>query len=41
MYSKDNDKEFVMYSRSDNIEIIINFKVDIEAIEEFFQPLVL
>ena len=28
MFSKDNDEECVMYSKSDNIEIMINDKAD-------------
>ena len=36
MSSKDNDEEWVMDSKSDNIEIIINDKAD-EVKEELFQ----
>ena len=35
MFSKDNDEEHVMHSKSNNIEIMINNKVD-EVIEELF-----
>ena len=37
----DNDKEHVMYSKSRNIEIIMNHKADeiIEIIEEMFDSL--
>ena len=35
MFSKDNDEEHVMHSKSNNIEIMINDKVD-EVIEELF-----
>ena len=38
MSSKDNDEERVMYSKSDNIELIINDKPD-EVIQELFQSL--
>ena len=38
MSSKDNDKECVMHSKSNNIEIMINDKAD-EVIEELFQSL--
>ena len=38
MSSKDNDKESVIHSESDNIEITINGK-GVEAIEELLQPL--
>ena len=38
MSSKDNDKERIMHSKSDNIEIMINDKVD-EITEQFFQLL--
>ena len=38
MSSKDNDEECVMNSKSNNIEIMINDKVD-EVIEKLFQPL--
>ena len=38
MSSKDNDKERVMCSQGDNIEIIINDKAD-EVIKELFQSL--
>ena len=36
--SEDNDKERKMHSKSDDIKIIINDKVD-EIIEELFQSL--
>ena len=36
MSSKDNDKERIMHSKSDNIEIMINDKVD-EITEQLFQ----
>ena len=35
MPSKDNDEEYVMYLKSDNIEIMIDDKVD-EFIKELF-----
>ena len=35
IFSKDNDGERVMHSKSDNIEIMINDKAD-EVIEKFF-----
>ena len=38
IFSKDNDGECVMHSRSNNIEIVINDKVD-EVIEQLFQSL--
>ena len=38
MSSKDNDNERKMHSKSDNIEIMINYKAD-EVIEELFQSL--
>ena len=38
MSSKDNDEERVMYSKSDNIELIINDKPD-EVTQELFQSL--
>ena len=38
MSSKDNDNERIMHSKSDNIEIMINYKAD-EVIEELFQSL--
>ena len=36
MSSEDNDEEFVIHSKSDNIEIMINDKAA-EIIEELFQ----
>ena len=38
MFSKDNDEEHVMHSKSYNLEIMINEKPD-EVIEETFQSL--
>ena len=38
MYSKDNDEQRVIYSKSDNIEIMGNGKAD-EDIEKIFQTL--
>ena len=38
MSSKDNDEQRVMYSKSDNIQIMINDKAD-EVIVELFQSL--
>ena len=38
MSSKDNDEERVMHSKSDNIEIMVNNKVD-EVIEELFSDM--
>ena len=38
MSSKDNDEERVMYSKSDNIDLIINDKPD-EVTQELFQSL--
>ena len=38
MLSKDNDKEQVMYLKSDNIEVMINDKEN-ENIEERFQSI--
>ena len=38
MSSKDNDNERIMHSKSDNIEIMVNYKAD-EVIEELFQSL--
>ena len=35
---KDSEKECVMHSKSDNLEIMIHDKAD-EAMEEVFQPL--
>ena len=35
---KDSDKECVMHSKSDNLEIMIHDKAD-EVMEEVFQPL--
>ena len=36
VFSKGNDKERVMHSKSDNIEIMVNDKAD-EVIEKLFQ----
>ena len=38
IFSKDNDEERVMHSKSDNKEMMINDKKD-EVIEEIFQSL--
>ena len=38
MSSKENDEEYTMYSKSDNVEIIGHDRAD-EAIEELFESL--
>ena len=38
MSSKDNDEDRVVHSKSDNVEMMINYEDD-EVIEELFQSL--
>ena len=38
MFSKDNDEDRVVHSKSDNVEMMINYEDD-EVIEELFQSL--